>query len=357
LNILHITPDFNYACGRSYYVFLLMKYLSKSGHNVILLTNGGDSFERLSELNLNFVIFKPLHLKDPISYARSLMKVKRIIKRHNIDIIHTHHRYSELLAIIARKGTKRKNIKTVFTSLSFVDKKYEVEYRSDIIIAVSESIRKMLIEKFSVDQKRIHLISNFVDSDEKSDVRVSGVSHSTVNINILSVGRFHPDKNYETLFAALHFLNNKSLKTYLIGEGADFEKYSEIVKKNSLNVDFVTPRKNLHEHFLLADICILTSTKEPFPNFMLQSGLQNKPFIGTNVDGIPELIRHKKNGLLFEPGNHIQLAENIETFRNNKTLATNCAAELNSDVIAHYTQKSILPKIEKLYQELCTRIQ
>ncbi len=48
LNILHITPDFNYACGRSYYVYLLSKYLSRK-HNVTVLTNGGDSLERLEE--------------------------------------------------------------------------------------------------------------------------------------------------------------------------------------------------------------------------------------------------------------------------------------------------------------------
>ena len=348
MNILHITPDFNYACGRSYYVYLLMKYLSQSGNNVSLLTNGGDSLERLSELKLNFYVFKPLHFKDPVSYARSLMKVRKLIRQYDINVVHTHHRYSELLAVLAVGGIKKRKVKTVFTSLSFVDRKYEVEYRSDCIIAVSNAIKKMLVENFSVDEKKIRTISNFTDTDELSES--SGLNDS--HFNILSVGRFHPEKNYETLFEALDYLNDKYLKFYLVGEGRDLKKYIEIVKQKALNVEFVAPAKNLQKYFSLADVCVLSSVRDPFPNFMLQSGLFRKPFIGSNVDGIPELITNKKNGLLFEPNNYVQLAECINTLRVNLTLATGCAQNLHSDVMSNYTQDSVIPKIEELYSEV-----
>ena len=353
MNILHITPDFNYACGRSYYVYLLMKYLSKSGHNTFLLTNGGDSFDRLSELNLKYSIFESLHSKNPVSLAKSLKKVKGFIREYNVDIVHTHHRYSELLAILAVNGIKSKKVKTVFTSLSFVHRKYKVEYRSDRIIAVSNAVKKMLVEKFCVAEKKIHIINNFTDTAETYELGTASVkAKENQSYNILSVGRFHSEKNYETLLGALHFLNDRHLKLYLVGEGKNLKKYKEIVKQNALNVEFVKPRKNLQEYFLLADICVLSSSRDPFPNFMLQSGLHCKPFIGTNVDGISELIRHKKNGLLFEPGNYMRLAENIDTFRTDQILASECAANLHSDVMNNYTQDSIIPKIEKLYYDL-----
>lgn len=351
LNILHITPDFNYACGRSYYVYLLLKYLKKNGHRVFLATNGGDSLDRLDDINVEYGVIRSLKSKNPISYASCLKALKDIITEKKVEIVHTHHRYQELLGVHVSRLMK-KRVKTVFTSLSLVRRKYSIEYRSDRIIAVSRSVGRMLTERFKVNEKKISLIPNFTDSGEirlrPGTVRAGRRRNSCI---ILSVGRFHHEKNFEVLLKALNILKDSSFKLILVGEGSRDTDYLRYIRQHRLNVQIVAPQKDLWKFFSRADMCVLPSSTDPFPNFMLQSGLHGKPFIGTNVDGIAELIKPGLNGLLFENGNEQELAMKIRLLSHDKKLAERIARKLHSDVMKSYTQETIIPRIEKLYRE------
>lgn len=352
-NVLHITPDFNYACGRSYYVFLLLKYLKRNNHNVLLVTNGGDSLERLDEEGIPYAVIKSIHSKNPVAFANALKRLRTITTDKNIDIIHSHHRYSEFLAL-QLASIRRRKIHTVFTSLSFVDKRYRIEYRSDRIIAVSNSIKKMLIQNFGVKEKKIEVIHNFTDTNEIHELEILSEhpkDHGN-NFNILSIGRFHHEKNFNILLEALALINDNSIKTIILGEGEQYHDYKIFIQRRNLNVELALPQKNLLEYFLIADLCVLPSRRDPFPNFMLQSGLHKKPFIGTNVDGIGELIEHGRNGLLFDLDNATELAENIVRMKSDLVLRRLMAEQLYHDVINNYTQEFILPKIEKVYNSL-----
>ena len=169
--------------------------------------------------------------------------------------------------------------------------------------------------------------------------------------NILAIGRFHYEKNFEILLKALRILNDRKIKLVLVGEGDKHMDYRQYIKRYSLNVEIVIPQRDLIEYFLIADLCILPSARDPFPNLMLQSGLHKKPFIGAAVDSIAELIKDGYNGLLFKSGNETELAEKISKFRENPSFARHCANHLYDEVINNYTQEFAAPKIEKLYKE------
>ncbi|MDQ3021277.1 MAG: glycosyltransferase family 4 protein [Bacteroidota bacterium] len=351
-SILHLTPAFNYADGRSYYIYLLLKYFKLRGHEVYLCTDKGDSFDRIEELGIRIFAFPELSAKT--SFLKSVKFVSEIVAQNRINIIHTHHRYQELLS---NSMPKNSNVHTVFTALSIVDKRFFVEYKSEKIIAVSNSVKEMLIKKFNIDENKISLIPNFVDSEEESGSKLKpGSNRNSLEENkqviILSIGRFHKEKNYETLLKAIVLLKDLNLKLILVGEGEEKKSYEKIIKENSLNVKFFPPQRNLKEFFDISDICILTSLRDPFPGFMLQSGLNKKPFIGSNVDGISELIKDGVNGLLFEKENEHALAEKIELFNGNTILAAKCAETLNELVLEKYTQKTVVPCIEELYNNL-----
>jgi glycosyltransferase involved in cell wall biosynthesis len=352
LNILHLTPDFNYTDGRSYYVFLLLKYLKKEGHNVCLLTNGGDSADRLEELKIPVLIKK--QLSDKFSFVKSLKFIKEAALNFNADIIHSHHRYYELLANTAAISLKRK-LRTVFTALSIVDNRYSVEYKSDRIIAVSNSVKSMLANKFKVDTNKISLIPNFADSEE---INFSGkITETKLNsvqneINILSVGRFHKEKDHITLLKAIEKLKDKSISLTIAGEGEGKDSYLEFINSKSLNVKLVAPQKDLSDLYNNADICVLSSIRDPFPTFMLQSGLYKKAFIGTDIDGISELIISGENGLLFQKKNYNELAGRINLFTDNQSLAEKCGNNLFRAVKENYTEKKIIPEIIELYKTL-----
>ncbi len=342
MNILHLTPDFNYSDGRSYYVYLLLKYFRKRGHNVFLMTNCGDSFDRLSESGIPYNVDASLSRKT--SFVSSLKKISKKVDSLNIDIIHSHHRYFELLA---NSMKKKRKMNTVFTSLSIVDKRFYVEYKSDKIIAVSNCIRDMLVNKFNLNENKISLIPNFVDSEEYSDKRKTFPDDSFC---ILSAGRFHRDKNYETLIKAVSLISGQRIKLILIGEGPEKNKYETLIQKYSVNAELIPPQRDLRKYFDTADICVLSSVRDPLPGFMLQSGLHRKPFIGSDTDGIAEVIENNINGLLFEKKNEYELSEKIKFFIDNRQTALNCADNLNKLVFEKFTEGTVISQIENLYQ-------
>lgn len=353
-NILHITPDFNYSCGISYYTFLLLKYLKQKKHNVLLVTNKGDSLERLDDYNIPYKLKSSIHSKSLISFPKNINYISNLIKEFEIDIIHTYHRYSELVAVQAARLNRKRKVKTVFTSLSIINRKYNVEFKSDKVIAVSYAIKNMILDKFRIKKERLILIPNFTDTDELNELETlaEGAQDDGKFFNVLSIGRFHTDKNFETLLTAMKLLNDNTVKLILVGEGDLLENYRSYIRKNKLNVEIVSPQKNLLHYFLSANVCVLPSNRDPFPSFMLQSGLHKKPFIGANVDGIAELIRNNFNGLLFDNKSPLELAYKIYQFKTDKALARKCASNLHNRVVNRYTQEFIVPKIERLYREL-----
>jgi len=332
-----------------------MKYFKKRKHHPVLLTNGGDSIDRLEDIKADYKIINSLHSKNPLSFAKNVSEISKIIIENDIHIIHTHHRFSELLAIQAVNLLKENHVKTVFTALSIVDKRYNIEFKSDKIIAVSDTVRNMLIRKFRVEENRIQKISNFTDRAELHELekRDSGKkSQENGDYSILSIGRYHPDKNQIVLLKALNVLKDKTIKLVLIGEGECLNEYRKYINRHKLNVELIPPQKHLHEYFINTELCVLPSLRDPFPNFMLQAGLHKKPFIGANVDGIAEMILNYENGLLFESDNEIELARKILQLKNNKKLAAHCAENLHKDVINDYTEATKISDIEMLYREI-----
>ena len=50
---------------------------------------------------------------------------------------------------------------------------------------------------------------------------------------------------------------------------------------------------------------------------MIESFLFSKPVVGSDIGGIPELVKEGRTGLLFEPGNAAHLCEKMNYLWNN----------------------------------------
>ena len=123
------------------------------------------------------------------------------------------------------------------------------------------------------------------------------------------------------------------------------KKFCEL---NKSSVSLLSSKENIFDYYNLMDLVVLPSRIDPFPLVMLETGLMNRPFIGSNVDGIAELIEHEKDGLLFESGNVDDLKNQILRIFNNRLLADTLAKNLNKKVLESYTVEKIIPQYELL---------
>lgn len=346
LNILLISPDFNYCCGRSKYFYLLSKYLTKRGHNVHFLTNGGDSIERITNSTINLSIIKRLLSLNPIHLFTTLFRINKYIKLNNIDIVHTNHRMTELIITLLTILIKCK-AKSVITVLSILKRKYGVEYKSKHIIAVSKSVQVNLIKVFSVNPDCIKIIPHFIEDV----IMDNNHKHESGKRIIFSAGRFHPEKNYIVLLKAVNRLPEENLKIILIGQGKERKLYEDYARLNNIDLEIIEPRDDLSELFYISSICVLPSSIDPFPHFMLESGINKRPFIGSDIDGIGELIIDQINGLKFKNNNDLELAEKIKLFLNNEKLAEKCANNLYETIKREYSPENIIKQTEEVYYQ------
>ncbi|MBK8982266.1 MAG: glycosyltransferase family 4 protein [Ignavibacteria bacterium] len=134
-----------------------------------------------------------------------------------------------------------------------------------------------------------------------------------------------------------------------IGNGELEPEYSEFIKVKSINAILIPSQKDLSPFYKAADICVLCSLTEPLSGFLLQSGLFSKPFIGSDADGILDLIRNNENGLIFKRGNHSELKNKIELLSQDNNVSHLLAAKLNETVMKNFTEKIVIPRIEEIY--------
>ena len=300
-----------------------LQYFSEiSVYDVHFITNGGDSLDRISDnknIKLNLLDFEKDH-KNPFKLIKDFFKLLKYCKKNNIDIIHTHHRYPELISVLVSKFYK---VKTITTVHSFVSGLKSLSFRSEKIICVSNAVKKNLIENYPHSKNRITVFYNCIDDsffNTKSDSRLlrNKFGFNSDDKILLFAGRISRIKGVDTLINAFVKIIalNKNVKLILLGQVEDI-KISEAINGFEKYILVIQPTKDVQEFYEASDIVVLPSRIDPFPYVMLEAGAMKKPFIGGTTGGISEFIEDGVNGILIEPGNPDQLADKIIFLLNN----------------------------------------
>jgi len=357
--ILHISPDFNYSCGVSKLVFLYLKYFcEKDGYEVHFITNGGDSLERLKEIpELKFDILKFSKGLNNFLYQKKFFnEIKNYVIKHNIGLIHTHHRFPEF---IAAKLAKSINLKTITSAHSFVKGFKKISFKSDKIIAVSEAVKSHIKNNFDLNGENIITIYNpvenfsIIDSEELRNLK------STIGIEpghkiLLFVGKINEDKGSILLLNSLKMINKQRKDVFLLMCGSlhikNFKK-----RINGSNIKLLEPRKHIQLLYQIADVVVLPSRVDSFPFIMLEAGLFSKPFIGGKTGGIAEFIEDWVDGLLVNPYDENELSEKILFLLNNKEVAEKLDSNLYKKIKDKCDYNAYFRKLESIYNSLLVK--
>jgi glycosyltransferase involved in cell wall biosynthesis len=147
-------------------------------------------------------------------------------------------------------------------------------------------------------------------------------------------------------------ISNQNIHLLLIGDGSNNIEVKSFCNLHKTTTTFISSKENIFDYYNIIDLVVLPSRVDPFPLTMLEAGFMNRPFIGSNVDGIPELISSEENGLLFESGNVEELKAQIIRIYNDRKLGEKLAENLHKKVLDSYTVDKIIPQYEELYTEL-----
>jgi len=298
MNILHILSSSNFG-GAENYVFLLTKYQNRAGHNIYIYRN---KLKKLDFLLQNHV---KKDIKTSIINSISpfhIIKLLTLVKKNNIDIIHTHLSKASILGGILSKITNIKSYATIHGMNSFHD-----YYFNDRLIAVSKAVKKKLIETGG-DKNKIKVIYNGI---EKNTERIKDKFFKNDFLKLTFIGRLAEEKNLEFLISSLDKWNYKKWDLKIIGTGQREKVLKKIVFEKNLKdkIYFYGFQKNIEKFIMDSDLIVLPSKKEGFGLSIVEGFSYGVPAIGTNVGGIKEIIDNKKNGFLFESNNQDELVD------------------------------------------------
>lgn len=124
---------------------------------------------------------------------------------------------------------------------------------------------------------------------------------------VLSIGNFKLQKDPLTMIEAFFELRKQRPQAVLLvaGDGPLRAEIEATITRLDLipYVRLLGWRRDIPELLSACDVVGLSSIFEGLPRSAVQAVAARRPFVGTRVDGTPEIIRDGKNGYLVEPRN------------------------------------------------------
>jgi glycosyltransferase involved in cell wall biosynthesis len=143
-------------------------------------------------------------------------------------------------------------------------------------------------------------------------------------------------------------------KLVIVGDGEERPFLTQLVKKLKIE-RYVTFAGRISsalvpQAYSAADVVVVPSIwPDPFPYVPLEALAMKTPVIASNVGGLPEVVRHKKNGLLVKPYNVDAIADAVKNILSDNNSAQKMGLEGRSIVEKEYTLPLMLKRYKQLY--------
>lgn len=404
MNVLFIN-NFHFRKGGADVVYFnTADLLKKHGHKVLFFSQKSNS----NELNFNpdyfidtkeflktGIIRKVLGFYKFIYSFESKRKLKELIAKNEIDIVHI-HQYKGILTPSILKVLKSNNIPVIFSlhdyqllcpHVSFIDGKNKtcerclngssfncvknkcnhnnylysfisfIEYNFNKIYAPPSKYfaRLISVSKFSFNKHRL---------DSNISSRLVHLYNFFPNLNLVTpnmemgnymlfYGRLSKEKGISTLIEAWKKHSHGNNKLIIAGNGP-LKEFCMSASDNK-SIFYVGYKSGNELKKLIADASFIIVPSEWYENnplTIIEAYAYGKPVIGSDIGGIPEMIVEGKTGFLFESANPINLFEKInkaEKLTNLEYFSLSTNARMFCE--ANFSETSHYHKLMEIYTE------
>jgi glycosyltransferase involved in cell wall biosynthesis len=402
IRILRIIARLNIG-GPAIQAISLSDHLSRDGYKTLLVSgkvaaHEGDMDYFAKEKGVEPVILPQMGREiNPLGDMRSLLALRKIIRRFKPHIIHTHTAKAGTLGRLAgfsinmaRRSEERVRMVHTFhghtfhnyfgslkTHLFIQIEKFLSRF-TDRIIVVSPLQQRDICWRYEIAPpekvKIIPLGFDLSDFTEKRDhsrrIRERYLPHDCRETLLVGViGRLTEVKNHRLLFNVAKRLNvmgkGECFKFMVIGDGElrqDLIRYAqELGVQDSLV--FTGWQKDMPSIYSALDIVVLTSLNEGTPVTLIEAMARARPVIATDVGGVPDLMglideksrdgyKLAQHGILVPSGEGEVLARALLFLLENKKVCEDMAERGREFVLNQYSMQRLVKDVKSLYKEI-----
>lgn len=308
------------------------------------------------------------------------------------DIVHCHTWYTHFGGILAKKSYgiplvitthsleplrpwKREQLGLGYDASMWVEK--TALEMADSIIAVSKGMKRDIVELFNVDEKKIEVIYNGIDTEEYCPVE-SKEALTAYGIDpdrpyCLFVGRITRQKGIIHLVNAIKHIDAGAQIVLCAGQPDTPEIKHEmeegikaINRDNVIWIQKMVPKKEVIQLYTHASVFCCPSIYEPFGIINLEAMACETPVVGSAVGGIVEIIEDGQTGFLVRFDQHKEspfepvspeafskdLAEKINIILADKHLAEEMGQKGRLRAEKLFSWKAIAAEVVNLYGKL-----
>jgi len=292
------------------------------------------------------------------SWALPIIKIKDKLGIRVISILHG--------TKIGEYQTQLRNVKS-FKELAisirdlphviktFFGSQREFTQGSDKLIAVSNFVKKAVIEETYVPESKIEVIHNGVDQSLFKDLNEN--NSVSEKIRIIYIGRVIRSKGLFILLDALERLSNKNWEFNIVGSGdaLDLLKDKVLKKKMGESIKFIgqLDHKDVLKELKKSDIFVLPSLRlEGFPMTIVEAMFAGLPTVASDIGGNSDAVIDGETGYLTDPGNVAELAAKLGDLVGDsdkrKLFGVNARNKANKE----FTIEKMLSKYEQVIKEV-----
>lgn len=353
--------------GTEEYMITLLRYFDYSQYDIYLcfLSRKGAVYEeslKFRNINVAFIGIKNgFDIIGAFNFAIYLYKGK-------FDIIHSHMRNFISTAVISLFTFKipillTHHIGPVDVRLFKKNKRFYKLFSRYIkkIIAISNTVKEHLTNDLGIQQsEKIKVIHNCIDLNKfNSNCSIpSDLSDiQTIDKYVFGfVGRMEYFKRPRLFVEIALELIKKDKRFYfiMVGDGPELGDCKKIINHNNLGNHFklLGFRRDIPNILRSLDAFLFTSVGEGFGIVLLEAMAMGMAVFATNDGAVPEIIKHKENGILLDTTDPVLIAQQIFDIVNDNQLIEKIKKHCVEDVHSKFDIQICVKQIENIYEEV-----
>jgi glycosyltransferase involved in cell wall biosynthesis len=300
----------------------LARYLVQQGWRALVASNGGVGEAELGGCGARCFRL-PLHSKSPLTIRANIRRLQRLIRDHDVRVVHARARAPAWSACYAARRCKVPFVTSIHGvyrgSRGIFRRHYNaIMARGDRIIAGSEYVAEQVRQQYGVPDERLRVIRRGIDvgrfDPEAVDrQRVAALAEQwrvSPGTKVLMLpGRAVRRNGHRLLLQAIAKLPRRNLLCLIVGDSDQGSRFAGDVETQigSLElggvVRIVGPCDDMPAALMVADVVAVSSTTgyEPLARAAVEAQAMGRPVVVTDVGGLGETLMPAATGWLVEP--------------------------------------------------------